>query len=59
MKQIVKYQVKNLVTDKVEEFNSLEEAKQRALYIRHLGIGALVYRKTTNIFNDNVQLVEF
>ncbi len=59
MKQIKKYLVKHLTTDKIETFNSLDEAKERTKYIRHLGLGALIYCQTSSLYGDNTTLVEF
>lgn len=58
MKQVIKYQVRNLITEQVTTYDTLEEAKDRAKNLRFLGIGALVLRKTSSLYGDNTIIMD-
>ncbi len=58
MKQIVTYHVKNLVTNNSTSYDNLDEAKKKAQNLRLLGIGALVFRKTSSLYGDNTIIMD-
>lgn len=58
MKQIVTYHVKNLVTNNSTSYDNLDEAKKKAQNLRLLGIGALVFRKTSSLYGDKTIIMD-